>query len=108
MGCDVKLRKGAYPIAIERTLKDEKGAVVNVSGASSLTIRLRSPAGVKKEFVAILSGTGTDGKVRWVSSSASDLDEVGTWRGQFIIGIGGGAIATDDFSFEVAIVLESP
>ena len=108
MGCDVKLRKGAYPIAVERTLKDEKGVVVNISGASSLNFRLRSPSGIRKEFVAVLSGTGTDGKVRWVSSSTTDLDEVGTWRGQFLIGIGGGTIATDDFSFEVAIVLEYP
>jgi hypothetical protein len=108
MGCDVKLRKGSYPIAIERTLKDEKGVAVNVSGASSLAFRLRSPSGIRKEFAAILSGTGTDGKVRWISSSAADLDEVGTWRGQFFIGLGGGVIASDDFSFEVAIVLEYP
>jgi hypothetical protein len=108
MSCEVKLRKGAYPVAVERTLRDQSGEPVNISGSSNNKIRLVSPSGVKKEFNAIFTNSGSDGKIRFVTSAATDLDEVGTWRAQFRLGISGGAIPSDDFTFQVGISLEAP
>lgn len=101
MSCKL-IQLGSYPFAIIRTLKDEDDSVVDVSAATSITLIIKSPSGVRKTFTGEFTTDGTDGKVQYVTTSQSDLDETGTWNAQFLIGISGGSVPTATFTFVVS------
>lgn len=75
------LHVGDIGTALELTVVD-KGVVVDLSDATTLEIILASPCGTVTTFEAELSTDGTDGKLRYVTESADDLDEAGTWQRQ--------------------------
>lgn len=70
---------GDIGTVFELEVRDQDGAVVDISLATGLIILFESPAGVDKVKTAVLSGSGTDGKMRYVTV-AGDLDEDGRWQ----------------------------
>ncbi len=60
------------------TIKDQDGAVVNVSGASSKQIHLKSPNGSIFPKAATFTTSGTDGKIQTTLAS-TDLNKPGAW-----------------------------
>lgn len=87
----------------EVTVKDcvsGTSTVLDVSGASSLELIFKSPSGVAATQTASLVTDGTDGKIKYTSVDG-DFAEVGTWRIQCKIGIGGGTYRSDVGSFKV-------
>ena len=59
----------------------EDGGLINVTAATSITVYLVPPDGVVKSFVGSVLD-GPNGRLRYVTTLASDLDEAGVWRGQ--------------------------
>ncbi len=87
----------------EVTVKDcvsGTATVLDVSGASALELVFKSPSGVAATKTASLVTDGTDGKIKYTTVDG-DLNEVGTWRLQAKISIGGGVFRSDVGSFKV-------
>ena len=63
----------------EITLMDDL-AVVNVAPASEMLIMFTKPDGSKVINIAQLSGDGSDGKIRYVITSSTELDQNGSWK----------------------------
>ena len=57
---------------------------LDISGADSVSLVLKSPSGVSSSRAAIFNSDGTDGKVKYITLSG-DLNEVGTWRIQVLV-----------------------
>ncbi len=74
--------------------------VLDISSASSLQLILKSPSGVSSTKNAVLDSDGTDGKMKY-TSVAGDLNEIGTWRIQAKVEIGGGVFRSDIDTFKV-------
>ena len=86
---------------IRYTIKDQDGVVVDISAASVKDIILLSPAGKKTTKTASLTGSGTDGKMQYITI-AGDLSLPGTWRRQAKVALLSGTFFTDVATFEVA------
>jgi hypothetical protein len=88
------------------TIKDQDGAIVDVSGASTKQMIFRKPGNVA--MVKTLSfpsgGDGTDGKVEWTATT-NDLDTSGDWQREDKIVIGSGTWRTVKKKFTVYDVL---
>ncbi len=74
--------------------------VLDVSSATTKELTFKSPSGVSATKSAVLATDGSDGKIKYTTVDG-DLDEVGTWRIQAKIGIGGGVFRSDVGSFKV-------
>lgn len=74
--------------------------VLDVSSATTLQLIFQSPSGTSTTQTASLYTDGTDGKVTYTSISG-DIDEVGTWRLQASVVIGGGTFRSEVKSFRV-------
>ena len=74
--------------------------VLDLSGASTLELILQSPSGSSTTKTAIFDTDGTDGKIKYLSVDG-DFNEVGTWRIQAKIAIGGGIFRSDVGTFRV-------
>jgi len=74
--------------------------VLDVSTASDLDLVFKSPSGSSTTKTATLYTDGTDGKIYYTSVDG-DWGEVGTWRIQCKIGIGGGTFRSDVGTFKV-------
>lgn len=88
----------------------EDGGALNVSGASTTQYVLVKPvSGDSVTVTAALRTDGADGWLRWTTTSSSDLDEAGVWRGQVkITGLSswsGRSVTT--FSFLVRDLVET-
>jgi hypothetical protein len=57
----------------------EGGVAVDISAATTLTIKFKKPGGSTLTKTAVLSGTGVDGKMRYTTVSG-ELDQVGLWE----------------------------
>jgi hypothetical protein len=73
---------------------------LDVSGASTLELILKSPSGTSSTKTAGLNTDGTDGKIKYTSVDG-DFNEVGTWRIQARIVLGAGTFRSDVGSFKV-------
>lgn len=71
----------AIGVAIEKTITNQDGAVVDVSSATTKNIVLKKPSGSLLTKAASLVTDGTDGKIQYVTISG-DLDETGRWEVQ--------------------------
>lgn len=76
-------QKDDVGIAIGGILK-RNGTVVDLSTATTLNIRVEKPSGATATWGASTTTDGTDGAWRYVTS-ASDLDESGTWKIQLAV-----------------------
>lgn len=74
--------------------------VLDLSSATSLELIFKSPSGTSVTQTASLYTDGSDGKIYYTSVDG-DFDEVGTWRIQCKIGIGGGTFRSDVGTFKV-------
>jgi len=62
----------------EATIKDQAGAVVDISTATTKQILFKKPTGVVLTKTASFTTTGSDGKIRY-TTIAGDLDVSGVW-----------------------------
>lgn len=100
-----RIQMGDVGVIIERTVKQKNASgvwvVVNLSTVSAVSLRLRTPTGIIKNFTGSLTTDGTDGKVQYVTVASSDLDEAGHWQGQFRLTFVSGLQKTQKFHFDV-------
>tara|TARA_B110000495_G_C22882824_1_gene514861 strand:- start:465 stop:794 length:330 start_codon:yes stop_codon:yes gene_type:complete len=75
-------------------------AALDVSTASTLELVFKSPSGSASTKTASLNTDGTDGKIYYTTVDG-DINQIGTWRIQAKIGIGGGTFRSDVGSFKV-------
>jgi len=61
---------------------------LDLTGASDLKLIFKAPSGVRFERPAIYDTDGSDGKIKYFTVDG-DLNEVGTWRLQAYIVLGG-------------------
>lgn len=69
---------GAIGVSLEYTVQED-GAALDISAATALKIRLRNPAGMVTEYDAEFKTDGSDGVLRYVTTSADELDRPGAW-----------------------------
>lgn len=60
----------------------EIDGATDISAATVKRIYLKPPGEAAVAKTASFTGTGTDGKIRWTSTAAADLDDTGDWQGQ--------------------------
>lgn len=85
---------------IRLTIKDEKGAVVDVSAATTKEITIESPHGEAAVHPAAFTTDGTDGKIEYVTV-AGDIHEAGTWSRQGYVVLPSGEWRTAVLPFDV-------
>lgn len=69
------IQLGAIGVVFVFTVRDQSGAIVNLSTATTLDAKFRAgPKGATKTFGGVLTTDGTDGKFQYVTAAASDLD----------------------------------
>jgi len=91
---------GDIGTVFQATVKDQDGAVVDISTASVKTLFFRKPNGTVLAKAAVFVATGTDGQMKYVSI-AGDLDQSGNWSLQGYVVIGAGQWHTDTATFFV-------
>ena len=82
------------------TIKDETGAVVDVSSASTKKIIFTKPNGEVLVKDAFFTNLGTDGKIQYTTEDG-DIDVPGMWKIQGMIETAGGLWSSDITEFEV-------
>ena len=82
-----RMAKGDIGTEIRLTVVDQDGTVVNLAAATKLEIHAEAPSGATKEWTATLYGTGTDGKIKYVTVAGA-IDEVGVWDLQVYVEVG--------------------
>lgn len=76
---------------------------INISAGSSMEIIFTKPDASKTKVIntAVLSGDGTDGKMRYTIVLASELDIKGKWKIQGRLTLPSGTWSTDISDFKV-------
>jgi hypothetical protein len=69
-------------------------APVDLSAATGLQLVFLKPDQTRVAQTATLWGTGTDGKIKYVTVPG-DLDQSGTWKVQAVVAVGGSVYHTD-------------
>lgn len=98
------MRVGDIGTAIEATITDENGSVVNIASATTKTLTFKKPSGIVVPKTAVLVNSGTDGKMKY-TTVAGDLDETGVWQVQARVAVGGADWKTEIAQFTVQLVL---
>ena len=92
---------GDIGTVIEVAIVDQAGVAVDISLATTKEIILKKPAGTTDTKTAAFSGDGTDGKMRFVTTLAGDLDTDGDWFVQGHVVIPAGTWHSDVGTFPV-------
>lgn len=80
----------------------EDAAVVDISTATAKKIIFWKPDGTNfTKDGAFTAQVGVDGKIYWQTTLATDLDQVGNWKRQGYIEMGGGTWRSSIIEFEV-------
>jgi hypothetical protein len=82
------LQVGNIGSKLRATCYDQAQAVVDISAATSMVLYLKNPSGKLKAFTASLDTNGTDGRLQYTTTAATDLNEHGKWKAQGKITIG--------------------
>ena len=80
--------KNHIGLAIDaQVVDDDTGEAIDLSGASTLQLKLKAPGQAASTKTATLINSGTDGWVRYVTV-ANDLTVIGVWevQGYFVDG----------------------
>ena len=95
-------------VLIERTLVDAAGVAINLSGATSVRLDTQDDNDVTRSLTGALSGSGTDGKARYVTVFGDFLP--GHYQCQFVVKIGTTVFRSDRFHISVdeAIIVTNP
>lgn len=72
------VQKGSIGIIFEVEFVDENGAAIDVSDATTKEILALFSDSSSVAFTAEFSNTGSDGKIRYVTETADDINVVGT------------------------------
>lgn len=81
------------------TVKDD-GAIVDISGASTLSVIIKKPDGVSYTKIGNLLNDGTDGKMYYTSVDG-DFNAAGNYKIQGIVELSGGTFYTSISTFKV-------
>ena len=86
------IQQGAIGVVFVFTVKDELGAIVDLSTATQLDAVFRANQGAtSKTFGGVLTTDGTDGKFQYTTAATTDLDEPSTcWQRQGFVQLPGG------------------
>jgi hypothetical protein len=76
----------------------------SLGSATKLRIKLQDPGGTSVTKIAVLSTDGSDGKMQY-TTVLNDVDDVGSWKIQGYIEMGGGKWHTSKRDFEVLGIL---
>jgi len=82
------------------TIKDTAGTAIDVSTATVKYIYFQDPSGNKSQETAAFYTDGTDGKIQY-TTTAGDIDLVGTWMVQGYVETSLGKFWTEKDSFKV-------
>ncbi len=91
---------GDVGTVFEITMMDDD-VVQDIGSATDMEIVFEKPDKTKVTNIASRSGDGTDGKMRYVISQASELDQKGNWKIQGIITFPTGKWSSDIDKFKV-------
>ena len=61
------------------TITDDAGTALDISDATTLQLRFKSPSRTLKTLTAIFATDGTNGKIQYTTANATDLDMPGRW-----------------------------
>jgi hypothetical protein len=81
MADEIKAHVGDVGLVFKATVKDENEAVVDISSATTLQIKLGDPFGTMTAKTASLYSDGTDGILKY-ATVAGDLAYAGRWMAQ--------------------------
>lgn len=98
------LRQGDTGVPIELTVKDKDGNALNLATATEITFKFQKPDESKVNKTGSLSGSGADGKVKYVTE-ADFLDQAGTWKYEVRVAVGSLRVTSEQLSFKVGEVL---
>ena len=97
-----EIQQNTEGLNFDMTIKDETGAEVDTSSASSRLLIFRKPSGVVlRKTASQVSG----GLIRYTSATG-DLDETGVWQWEGKVTLGGFVKPTDVHQFRVRPTLE--
>lgn len=78
-----EIRKGDIGVALRFTVKKPDGSIYDLTTATILEVIYRKPnSGTVVTKTASKVTTGSDGKLQYKTTSASDLDEAGPYQAQ--------------------------
>lgn len=95
-----EIHVGDVGTVFEATVLDEDGAVVDISAATLRQLLFRKADQTVVTQTAVLSGAGTDGKMRYVTV-VDDLDVSGLWTVQGYVEMSAGKWHSDLRTFQV-------
>lgn len=72
-------QKGDIGARITLTVMED-GAAKDVSGATTQQIIIKAPSGTTQTFTSSFVTDGTNGQIRYTTTDASELNEVGAWK----------------------------
>ena len=91
---------GDVGVALVVQIVDPEGAIINISAATNMKIKVRMPDGTSKNFTAVLYTNGSDGKMLY-TTLAGDLGQAGTYAIQGKLSVGGGLKSSFVGTFDV-------
>lgn len=83
------------------TVRDQAGAIVDISTATTKQLVFKKPDGTVVPKAASFVATGADGQMQYVTL-ANDLDAAGSWQVQGYVVLAGGTWHTDVHRFIVS------
>lgn len=95
-----EIHKGDKGTKFLVTIKDGTSAV-NISDATTKQIYFQKPGGTDVANTASFETTGVDGKINYVVSSSSEINEIGVWKIQARIVTPSGAWKSEVKEFTV-------
>ena len=91
---------GDIGTVFELTIYDGS-SVVDISSATTKQITLQTPTGTSTTYTAVFSGTGTDGKIKYTTTTALILSVAGMWKIQGVVVMPAGTWHTSVETFQV-------
>lgn len=74
-----KIFVGDLGTVFELEIRDQDNLVVDISQATVKKMKFVKPDGTALSKDTVFSTDGTDGKIRWTTTQATDLDQAGDW-----------------------------
>lgn len=101
-------RVGDWGTKIDGTIKDETGAIVNLTSLVTAVIKIRKPDDtVVSATAVVLNPPGTDGKVRYVVPVGANLfAAAGLYQAQFLVTFNDGQYSSDIINITTERILE--
>jgi hypothetical protein len=95
-----EIHVGDIGTVFEATIKDGT-EIVPVNGAIAMKLLFRKPNLTVIERNAVLVNDGLDGKIKYTTVDANDLDQKGVWKIQGFVQLPSGSWHSDTYNFTV-------